>query len=105
MPTEMNPCPEIPRRPELTREALTFLETGSSSNVASVNWLAEMRTWLVWADGYRERLGGWYVEHQAVAHDRKVDPADLGPEPLYYRTSEQCKVCAYLSDQYQTHTL
>lgn len=98
-----DPRANIPRRPALTRVALMFLEANPSSAEAN-QWLTGMRTWLVWADAYRDRLAAWYVEHQAVAHDRQVEAADLG-EPNYCRTNDECKVCAYLLDQHTTHSL
>ncbi len=108
MPIEIEPHPETPRRPKLTAEALASLyasDIHGPSRVPARQWLTDMRDWVKWSDDYRKRLAAWYVEHQAVNHDRKVDPADLGHDPLYYRTKEECKICAYLLEQYNTHSL
>ena len=105
MVIENNPRPDnIPKRPRLTAEALSSLmvhpDAGPSRKAAAANWLDEMRSWHSWAMSYCKRLDAMHVDHQAISHDRRVEPgalADAGPGML----GNDCKICAYLNEQYE----
>lgn len=116
MAIETHPRPDnIPQRPRLTARVLADLrgvpddDRYPSPRANALDWLAAMRTWAAWAFDYCERLDAAYVEHQAIAHDRRVEPGELADVGLMYGGGaaplERCKVCAYLYEQYEANQL
>lgn len=118
MAIENNPRPDnIPLRPRLTAEVLRHLyaadiaATSPSTHCKSADlWLADMRAWAAWAIEYCKRLDAMYVEHHAIAHDRRIESGDLAgyrddTRGIHYAATDNCKVCAYLLEQYQANQL
>lgn len=113
MATQSNPRPDkIPPRPRLTERTLSGLTSIADENadsIKAVKWLHKMRTWAAWAIEYCKRLDAVYVEHQAVAHDRRVEPGELDHVSLMYGGEasqiERCKICAYLYEQQEANRL
>ena len=114
MATQSNPRPnDIPQRPRLDMLALGGLVSDcvTPGALAAQDWLTNTREWAAWAIGYCKRLDAVYVEHQAVAHNRRVESGDLGGYATntlgvhYAATVDNCKVCAYLLEQYQANQL
>ncbi len=110
MATQSNPRPDdIPVRPRLTAGIVLNLRTsdGSARADSAKEWLAAMRKWAAWAIEYCNRLDAVYVEHQAIAHDHRVEPGALA-DTVGLRcvaSLENCKVCAYLYEQYEANQL
>lgn len=102
MATQMHPRPDnIPQRPRLTRRALDCM---TGDNKAASDWITSTRTWAAWAIEYCKRLDAMYVEHQAIAHEHRVEPGSLSDEDLRYG-ADNCKVCAYLHEQHEANQL
>lgn len=117
MAIENNPRPDnIPERPRLTADVLRNLYASdviannpTAPSDTAQGWLIATRRWAAWAIEYCRRLDAVYVEHQAVAHDRRVEPGELdhvssicGGEASQI---ERCKVCAYLYEQHEANQL
>ena len=114
MAIEMNPRPNLPKRPQLTAGVLSHLKADdvthgnpTAAARAAKQWLSDMDWWTKWAAGYCERLDAFYVEHQAIAHDRKVESGALadgwmlgGNAPL-----DNCPVCQYLTMEHANNQI
>lgn len=113
---EIKPRPDnIPQRPRMTAAVLRNLaavkvpaqsgQTALTPDTAT-QWLADMRKWVAWAIEYRKRLDAVYVEHQAIAHDNRVEPGRLSDSvDLRCGFGNHCKVCAYLYEQHAANQL
>lgn len=111
---EIKPRPDnIPQRPRMTANVLRNLYAGdvihgnpTTAARSAQKWLGNMRTWAAWAIEYRKRLDAVYVEHQAIAHDNRVEPGRLSDSvDLRCGFGDHCKVCAYLYEQHAANQL
>ncbi len=100
---------EIPKRPKLTARILLALVPDPGCPDASIGleageWVKRMQSWAIYAGESRVRITELYRVHVVKAHQQvivKMEPA----EPVFWERASHCRVCAYLSEQWQAHQL